>query len=409
MSSGRLGQAGPIRERVLARRGRPGFAERAASRATGLPPAALQSGGHEGPAATALALGVPGAMPAGRGGRWGLVLGGGGVLGAAWLIGVLAALERSRGIDARDATLITGTSAGSVIGALLAAGVGVHDQREREATGREHLGATRIGSVGVGDEVVTGPWPPLPRMRPGSTAIIRNNRGALRQLPRTALLAGLAPAGRGSMAGVQRLIEAVVPAAEWAPHPGYRAVTLDYETGRRVVFGSPGAPAAGLSRAVAASCAIPGWFEPVTIGGRRYVDGGAWSATNADLMVDAGLDELFIVAPMVSLRYDAPGDVRARMERRIRVGATRRCLAEARLVQAAGTAVTVIGPGPRELELMGYNLMAASGRAEVMESGFQTALAALDELSAIGGEVVHVDVGPDAADLAAPAPPMDLR
>ena len=126
-----------------------------------------------------------------------------------------------------------------------------------------------------------------------------------------------------------------------------------------------------------ASCAIPGWFEPVTIAGRRYVDGGTWSATNADLLVDAGLDELFIVAPMVSLRYDDPADVRARMERRVRVAVTRRCLAEARLVQTAGTAVTVIGPGPRELELMGYNLMAPSRRRQVMESGYQTAFTAL--------------------------------
>ena len=160
-------------------------------------------------------------------------------------------------------------------------------------------------------------------------------------MPRTAVLAGLAPAGRGVLTGVRQLIEAVVPAGEWPDHPGCRAVALDYETGRRVVFGAPGAPRAGLSQAVVASCAIPGWFQPVTIGARRYVDGGAWSATNADLLVDAGLDELFVVAPMVSLRYDDPGDFRARVERRVRVAATRRCLAEARLVQAAGTAVSV--------------------------------------------------------------------
>ncbi len=75
-------------------------------------------------------------------------------------------------------------------------------------------------------------------------------------------------------------------------------MALDYETGRRVVFGAPGAPAAGLSDAVLASCAIPGWFEPVTIGGHRYVDGGMWSATNVDLLAEAGLDEIFVLAPM---------------------------------------------------------------------------------------------------------------
>jgi NTE family protein len=323
---------------------------------------------------------VPGKSAAGAGGRWGLVLGGGGVLGASWLIGALAALEQARGIDARDAELIVGTSAGSVIGALLAGGVSVADQRAREGAPPDAAsGESRLRGVDVNGDLIGGSRPQLPRLRPGSPAIIRNNRGTLWQLPRTAVLAGLAPAGRGRMTGVARLVEAVVPAGEWPEHTGYRAVALDYETGRRVIFGAPGAPPAGLSEAVVASCAIPAWFEPVTIGGRRYVDGGAWSATNADLLVDAGLDELFVLAPMVSIRYDSPGDVRARLERRYRVVVTRRCLAEARLVQAAGTDVTVLGPGPAELELMGYNLMASARRRPVMEAGYESALAALND------------------------------
>jgi len=100
------------------------FAARAATRATGF--------STPGEAASVVRLAVAGKKRAGSGGRWGLVLGGGGVLGAAWLVGALEALERARGIDAREAELILGTSAGSVIGALLAAGVSVADQRAQQ-------------------------------------------------------------------------------------------------------------------------------------------------------------------------------------------------------------------------------------------------------------------------------------
>jgi NTE family protein len=335
-------------------------------------------------AAAFIRLPVAGAARAGGGGRWGLVLGGGGVLGAAWLIGALSALEQSRGLDVRDADAILGTSAGSVVGALLAAGISVAEQRAQQLGEDTEIGRL-VAAAFDPDHPVGGPTPPRPRLRPGSTAILRNNRGSLRQIPRTALLAGLAPAGRGHMNGVGALIDAVVTPGEWVPHPGFQVVALDYETGQRMVFGP--IPASrrragdqiNLTDAVLASCAIPGWFEPVTINGRRYVDGGMWSATNVDLLADSRLDEIFVLAPMASTAYDQPGDWRARMERRIRVAATRRLLVEARTVHRAGTAVTVLGPGPQDLELMGYNFMAPARRHQVLQSATRTGLAAFTE------------------------------
>jgi NTE family protein len=345
------------------------FAERAAVRATGVT-------AGPGPTASVVRLSVPKGRRAGAGGRWGLVLGGGGVLGAAWMIGALEALERSRGIDARQAEMILGTSAGAVIGALLAAGVSVAEQRA-EQLDESGAGTRLAGAADLDLDRPAGPSiPPRPRLRPGSPALIRNNRGSLRGIPRTTVLAALAPVGTRKMSGVARLIETVVPVGDWPDHPGFRAVALDYETGRREVFGDPDGPPAGLSAAVLASCAIPGWFEPVTIGGRRYVDGGMWSATNVDLLADAGLDEVFVLAPMASAAYDAPGDWRTRMERRLRVASTRRCLTEARKVHLRGTAVTVLGPGPEDLELMGYNLMAPERRRVVLESAIRTGMTA---------------------------------
>src|SRR5204862_400696 len=76
----------------------------------------------------------------------------------------------------------------------------------------------------------------------------------------------------------------------WVPHPGFWAVACDYRTGKRVPFGRVDAPTAHVADAVAASCAIPGFFRPVQIGGRPYVDGGVCSASSLDLLAGCGLD-----------------------------------------------------------------------------------------------------------------------
>ena len=312
----------------------------------------------------------------------------------------------AHGLDARKADVILGTSAGSMVGGLLAAGIRVADQKAQQLgePGPDAELTERLAGVAFDPEHPAGPaLPPRPRFRPGSTALLRNNRGALRSIPRTALLAGLAPAGRGRLVGVAGLIDALVPAGGWVPHPGYRAVALDYETGRRVVFGAPGAPPAGLRDAVLASCAIPGWFEPVTIANRRYVDGGMWSATNVDLLADEELDEIFVLAPMASAAYDSPGDWRARVERRLRVASTRRLLVEAGEVHRRGSAVTLLGPGPEDLALMGYNLMAPARRRAVLESAVRTAAAAF------AGSVPEVEVPPVPPSPPVPATPVAGR
>jgi NTE family protein len=154
---------------------------------------------------------------------------------------------------------------------------------------------------------------------------------------------------------------------------------MDYETGERVAFGTPGAPPADLAEAVMASCAIPAWFSPVVINGRRYVDGGTCSATSVDLLADLGLDEVFVVAPMVSFALDQPSSLLTRLERRWRVQVTKRCLTEAAKVHRSGTEVTILGPGPQDLEAMGANLMDVSRRPLVVETSLRTSAEALSE------------------------------
>ncbi|WP_298329604.1 patatin-like phospholipase family protein [Haloactinopolyspora sp.] len=308
--------------------------------------------------------------------RRGLVLGGGGVLGAAWMLGALNAVEEATGVDVRTFDHILGTSAGSVLAALIGSGVDV-------ATLRDHqLGRPVEGPLADHpwdyDKSTGGSHPQRPRFGLGSPTMIRRNIRRLRKMPPTAVLAALTPLGRGSLEGIGELVEAVTPAGQWCAHPGVAVVAMNYDTGRRVAFGRPDAPPAGLSEAVMASCAIPGWFAPVPINGHRYVDGGACSATSVDLLAGLGLDEVYVVAPMVSFVLDRPKPWLSRLERRWRVRCTRRCVREARKLRAEGTKVTILGPGPADLEAIGANVMDTSRRLQVLETSMRTSAEALD-------------------------------
>jgi NTE family protein len=324
--------------------------------------------------------------------RWGLVLGGGGVLGGAWLVGALAALQEVHGLDPRDAEFIVGTSAGSVTAALLGAGLGVEDLRAHQLG--EPPADPRLAAASWDHDTATGgQHPPRPRFHPGSAALVTRNMSRLHRLPPTAVLAALLPEGRGSLETVGGLVAGLVPSG-WAPHSGVRVVALDYLSGRRAVFGDPAAPPADLPTAVMASCAIPGWYAPVTIGGRRYVDGGAWSATSADLLAGVGLAEVFVLAPTVSFAPDRPASLLERAERRWRVQVTRRCLREVEKLHRLGTEVTVLGPGPEDLAAMGSNLMAAQRRREVLETSLRTSVAALVDPEPLAQLSPHPSDGP---------------
>ncbi len=307
--------------------------------------------------------------------RRGLVLGGGGVLGGAWMVGALSALEDSLGIDLREVDAIVGTSAGSVVAALLSAGVSVEELR-RHQSGEELTSGPLQGFAWDYEKDTGAGRPPRPRPGLGSAGLIARNVSHLRRLPPTAVLSALLPEGRGSLASVGAMVRHVVPEG-WASRDGLQVVTMDYETGRRVAFGRAGSPDADLADAVMASCAIPGWYQPVRIGAARYVDGGACSSTSVDLLAGTGLDEAWVVAPSVSFALDAPEALVTRLERQWRVRVTRRCLREVAKLHAGGTEVTVIGPGPEDLTAIGGNLMDVARRKDVLDTSLRTSAAAL--------------------------------
>jgi NTE family protein len=317
--------------------------------------------------------------------RRGLVLGGGGVLGAAWMIGALSALSDALDWDPRDAEVIVGTSAGSVLAAMLGSGRGVEQllnhQRGIIAPGDEHIGFDPDTASG-------GSLPPRPQLRMGSRSLVAKSVLHPRRIPVLAALSGLAPRGRGSLVALGDLVRAVNPEGTWPTHPQTWLIAMDYDTGKRIPFGQAGAPEASMADAVMASCSIPGWYTPLEIGGRRYIDGGALSPTSLDLLADAGLDEVYVLAPMISFDYDEPATVVGKVERRFRRLMTKRVLNEAGKVRRRGSSVTLLGPGREDLEAIGVNLMDHRRRTHVLDTALRTTAAALSEstppLSAAG-------------------------
>ncbi len=324
-------------------------------------------------------------MTAAGGPRRGVVLGAGGVLGASWTIGALCALEEVEGFDVRSAEFIIGTSAGSVLAALLGAGVRPGELRDDQLGVKVREGPL-AGYSYDHDRATGGAFPSRPSVRMGSTRLLlRAVRHPMSVTP-LAAAASLLPTGRGSLWSVRHLIDAFTPAGHWSPHPGLWIVAMDYDTGRRVAFGREGAPEAELADAVLASCSIPSWYAPVAIDGHRYIDGGTCSPTSVDLLAGLGLDEVFVLAPMTSFSYDEPASVAARVERGFRRTVTRRMVREAGKVRVEGTQVTLLGPGREDLEVIGANLMDPGRRQAVLETSLGTSVEALrrardDEMS----------------------------
>ena len=307
--------------------------------------------------------------------RIGLVLGAGGIVGHAFHAGVLAGLEKATGYDPRCADVIVGTSAGSLVAALLRAGFSTADL-EANASGRRlsAVGTRLLGRMGSQGQI---PVPSLSHADftrgPAAASVLL---AALRRpwsVRLGALAAGLLPAGTVSTDELQSGMSNLFSGG-WPALPTWIcAVRLD--DGSLTTFGRSGAPAAGIGPAVAASCAIPAFFRPVEIGGRRYVDGGSHSVTNADLLAAERLDLVIVSCPMAATR-DAlllGPDLPLRAVVRMRLGR------ELESVRASGAEVVALQPNPAVRAAMGNNAMDGSRRREVAAAALEMTLARLRE------------------------------
>ena len=293
-----------------------------------------------------------------------LVLGGGGVLGEAWMNAVLAGIEDATGFDARDCSGYVGTSAGSIVAAALAAGArpdarlgelpeqpaddgaSLENGAGSGAAGRALRAALAMG--GVAAAPVAGLA--LTSITPGGA------------LARRVALGRMAP-GTRSLGGLGQNFD-----RRGVRFDGRLAVaTVALHSGRRVMFGQPGAPDASVGDAVEASCAIPGFFRPVEIGGRSYVDGGAWSPTNMDVAphVRRGT-EVLCLNPTGALG----GGSLASPVRALSVASRSIAGVEALALGRRGANVRTISPDEGSQAAIGPNLMDSGPRRQVIEAGF---------------------------------------
>jgi len=323
---------------------------------------------------SALRKGV--AMPPGSPSpRRAFVLGAGGVLGFAWTVGAMTALKDELGIEPGEDDLLIGTSAGSVMAAMLSCGLDIDIIR------RHQMGAPLPDDPPiVFDDSEVGPAvPPRPGFRPGSPRLLVDGIRR-RKVPPIVALSGLLPRGRGSIDPVVRLVKGVVEdrcdGRDW-PIRSVWIVAVDYQSGNRVVFGRDLHRPASLAAAVGASCAIPAWYEPVTIDGRAHVDGGMFSNTSIDVLSGQGYDEVYVLAPMAALQFDNPLSPVAMIERRVRRAITKTILQDLTKLRAEGTETMLLAPRAADLDVMGMNLMNSRRRIAVLHTSIHSTTASL--------------------------------
>jgi NTE family protein len=286
------------------------------------------------------------------------VCGVGGTLGEAWMRGLLDGLSAGSGLDLRRCEHFVGSSAGSIVAAALAGGKAPEAGR---AAARAWAEATPDAP-----EVLEPPAPARGLLGSLAGGAARAGAAALGPLA-PAALAGAAPAGaalrRAALAAVPRGkrrldgLAGMLDALGASFDGRLRIAAVDLATGRRVLFGAPGAPAAAVRDAVLASCAIPGYFAPVEIGGREYVDGGVWSPLNLDAAPAGKGARVLCLAPTA-----ASGP--------LRTATTAAAAAETIVLRARGAEVELVTPDPRARRAMGPRLMDASRSGTVLAAGY---------------------------------------
>jgi NTE family protein len=309
-----------------------------------------------------------------------LVLASGGTLGEAWMSGVLAGIEDAAAHDFRNTEAFVGTSAGSLVAAALVAGQ--RPRRPRASARRPALTTGDAGSdvTSESSSKLGAPWLPIPRnvlqtvareavrlagvaatpLAPMALAVGSSGSTAMR-----AALLGRAPGADTSLTAIRDGVSATGARFDGR----LRVVAVDRERGRRVVFGSPGAPDATVAEAVQASCSVPWVFAPVQIDGREYVDGGVWSNTNLDIAPTGRSTQVLCLNPIASLDIAIASPFGL-----LRALAGSTAAIETLALRSRGAKVRMIGPAHEIARVMAPNLMDSRLRYEVLSGGYAQGL-----------------------------------
>ena len=281
-----------------------------------------------------------------------LVLGGGGPVGIAWESGLVAGLAQA-GVDLGQADFTMGTSAGSFVGARLALG-------SEAATLADPIIADRI--PGETQRPAGGGDPPADLSR--LMALMGEAQGGLGNPVEARAEIGAYALAAQTMSE-DAFIESfgrsfsTLPVDAW-PQRGFACTAVDAETGAFKLWTA--ASGVGVVRAVASSCSVPGVYPPVTLQGRRYIDGGMRSATNADMAV--GHELVVVLALRLGSAGGAVGErIAARFDEEIET------------LKDGGATVLAITPDEASIAAFGPNLMDFRRRPDAARAGLAQGLA----------------------------------
>ena len=270
-----------------------------------------------------------------------LVLGGGGITGIAWEIGLLHGLHRA-GVDLTDADTVLGTSAGSVVAAQLTCGVPLEEMYDAQlADPSNEIGAT-FGRLTLARYAAL-------LLVPGSGTTKR------RRLGRASVRASARPGAVPAQERVDVIADRL--SSDTWPDRDLRVTAVDADTGEFVVLDRHGD--VDLVHAVASSCAVPLVWPPVEVAGRRLVDGGARSSANADVVV--GSDPVVVLAPLTQ-------------------SLSRRHAIPAQLARTGATSTAVVSPDAAALTAIGRNILDPAQRRAAAEAGCAQASSVADEV-----------------------------
>lgn len=292
-----------------------------------------------------------------------LVLGGGGPVGIAWESGLLAGFAQA-GVNLADADFIMGTSAGSFVGAQLAMGADPAGLANPFLAMAEAPKAPKPPSPARADPA--RPAPDLRRLMRMMAEAQSGDRPA--QQVRAEIGAwALAQDTVGEPEFIQsfgRFLAGLAPDA-W-PEKGYACTAVDAETGAFRLWDK--AAGVGLAQAVASSCSVPGVYPPISIDGRRYIDGGMRSAVNADMAT--GYDLVVVIAIRVAMAGEAAERARQGLE------------AELQVLRDGGARVELVTPDDASVAAFGLNLMDARRRPGAAQAGLAQGRAGADAIRA---------------------------
>jgi NTE family protein len=271
-----------------------------------------------------------------------LVLGGGGITGIAWEVGMLKGLADA-GVDVTGADVVVGTSAGSVVGAQVTYGLSVQQLYDSQ--------------LPTTDAELGGKFGLTVMLRMGTLMVLPgSSRTRRRRIGRAAMRAT-----RKVRAGARtEMIRARLEVHSW-PDRDLRITAVDVDSGELRVF--DGSNDVDIVEAVAASCAVPLIWPPVKIDGHRYMDGGIRSTVNIDLA--KGADSVVVLAPLPQT-FGKYYSIPAQLDR---LGPHVRSL--------------VVSPDKQALKAIGRDMLDPTKRADAAHAGLVQAASVVDQAHAV--------------------------